>query len=247
MMTRLILALSLSLLTLPALAAEKSESIPLSFVSPAEVIEILNEPGRNRAIWLEAFQADLATFRPSLIPSGVSAWAADSDRRALSVTGTEEGIAQLKQILRLLDIPRRRLKVVARAVQLTAPEREALRADPDIVLTDAVATLPATDKHKKLLEGRGSVVSAEVVVVNNGSAYVRIPQVEDRRARVVALTPRVNGDASVTLFLRGLPNPGVIEPVVSLRRTASGQGVLVLDSENRLWLLEATLLPEEAR
>lgn len=55
-----------------------------------------------------------------LIPAGITFWTADERRNAFEATGTDEGIQAFKQIVQLLDIPARQVRLAVRVLPLAA-------------------------------------------------------------------------------------------------------------------------------
>lgn len=244
-------ALAAMLIALPAHAADRSEVIPLSYLQAAELDQFLANGGSQtgpfgggsglRAKGLGGKDA------PSLIPSGIQAWAVDERKNALTVTGDEEAIEQLKRIVRLLDIPARQIRMTVRLVELDPADAKTLRERPDAATRDGVTTLTLTKPADvQPLQERPALLASELQVSNNRMLHLRIPAAAGD-ARRASLVPRVNGDGSITLVATALL-PGAAPDAAPqlLFRMPSGQTGIVVDGDRRAWLITPELLPDPA-
>src|SRR5438445_5277041 len=104
------------LLATPFRAAADTVLIPLHHLRVTEVERQLL-PGDDRHPVPGALAAPAER---GLIPAGVTAWTADERRNAFEVTGTDEGIQAFKQIVQLLDIPTRQVRLAVRVLPVAA-------------------------------------------------------------------------------------------------------------------------------
>jgi hypothetical protein len=208
---------------------------------------------------------DPASHRRSLVPDGITAWTVDPQRNTLAATGEPEAVEGLKRLLRLLDVPPRRVRLAARVLQLDPEalaglELHQLRLDVGIdppgappagreaavlrtaVLTEAQAAALAARAARRFVE-------TEMTVVNNGSLRLEWPQAADRPSGFSAVVPRVNGDGTITVFAPVVLRPAAdgkaaAHSLFGVRRLASGQTALMVDERGLAILVTAQLLPE---
>src|SRR5947209_10416991 len=112
------------LLASPAWSADKTVQIPLHHVPAVEVERHLTRGALRSGVPGAPLDADYA----SLVPPGVTAWTVDEQRNALSVTGSEEAIRSLRQIVALIDVPSRHVRLSVRVLRLDAPALVRLKA-----------------------------------------------------------------------------------------------------------------------
>ena len=259
-------ALLLVLASAPARSADKTERIPLRFIAATELEWFLTDGGqRNEAKGLDELKvlpqeggsSKLDVIYPGfpigrglgLVPPGIGGWAVDTRGNVLSVTGTEEGIEQLKRIIRLLDIPPQRMRLSVRALKADAKVRETLRGDAGIQVGEGSVWV-ADQGQRQALEARPSVFSTAMVVSNNRVMHVRHPGEAGEPVVSAMIMPRINGDGSITLImpLRML-RPGEAKPdaggFVAFRRIPSGGTVVVLlEKQNLAWVITPEILPD---
>jgi hypothetical protein len=225
------LALSLLAMPIAAVTAEeyRTEVIPLHFLQVSQFPQLL-ELRTDRQ----------TTLRDALLPRGIVAWGTDTRANALSLTGTEDAVAQTKQVLRLLDIPPRRIRISFRTPRLDEATFKGLgkglelEGGPTVIhITDA--GLQATVKAAP------GGPAASLVTSNN--VPVRI------RTRVdgpfISITPRLNGDNTLALVIPG-QDFGQDAGAFTLNRIPSGLPILVSGKgvEGAL-LIVAEVLPDE--
>lgn len=252
-----LLLLTASLIAFPAPAADRTETIPLKFLSAPELEQWLTLSssfgryvGSYRGISYQEPKPDADGKRAaSMIPEGIDAWVADARKNTLTLTGSREAREQLKQVVRLLDVPARQVRVSVRLLKLEPAQVAELQARPNRVTTGDVTYLPRLDaEDRKSLESRATVLTTTLNVANNRTIFLQIPADAGQPLRQAALTPRVNGDGSVTVIAPGLvlekPDRGA---QALLYRAASGESRLVFDSLDRVWLLTLTVLPDASR
>lgn len=246
-----------TLVAIPAHAADRTEIIPLAFISAPELDTFLTggdhrvqyDSGKGTQVAAQGTGGLGGKSAQNLIPKGISAWAADARKNTLSVTGSDEAIDQLKQIVRLLDIPARQVRMTVRLVELDAVTAAALRKHPEVVDRDGVATVMlAKAEDRKLLNARPVVFSTELNVSNNRMLHLRIPGAAAEEAQSASLIPRVNGDGSITVIASALlTKKSDNETPTVVFRIASGQSEVVIDGERRAWLITPELLPDPSR
>lgn len=149
----------LTAITAPALA-QKNEPVklPLTQMRPTELMQIL--AGMNDSI---------------LISGSIQTISPNDDKRYLLVEGTPEGVNRLREIIRLLDVSQKTLKLEAR-ILLQNPTEGASKPMPA-----KVATAIMEIENNRL---------SDVVLVGQGRVFR------------FQMTPHMNGDGTVTLFTR---------------------------------------------
>lgn len=190
-----------------------------------------------------------------LLPAGILAITANERQKALVVTGSRKAIEELQKLVRLVDIPRRQVRVSVRvvdvdpaALQKTFPEREMFVAQG----VTAVATLDAKQQAELLGVVRETSVETTADVVNNRPLRLFWPAGKNTGEGQAALVPRVNGDSSVTLLVAmsltetGADNLPKVHEVTALRRVDAKHAMLVVPTAASLCLLvEARVLAED--
>jgi hypothetical protein len=240
-------ALAAMLTALPAHAADRSEVIPLSYLQAAELDQFLANGGSQTgpfgggpALGARGLGGNK---NRSFIPSGIQAWAVDERKNALTVTGDEEAIEQLKRIVRLLDIPARQIRMTVRLVELDRTDARALRERPEAATREGVTILTLTKPADvKPLQERPALLASQLQVSNNRMLHLRLPAAAGE-ARHASLIPRVNGDGAITLIATALL-PGAAPQL--LFRMPSGQTGVVLEGDRRAWLITPELQPDPA-
>ena len=102
----------------------------------------------------------------------VAAWSADARRNGLWVTGSDEAIGSLKNILRLLDIQPRELRLTLRIARLdpaAVPAEKLKDAVPAGLDGDLLALVEGNGPALQLGE---TIVSSELPVPNNGQVGI---------------------------------------------------------------------------
>jgi hypothetical protein len=199
----------LSLMALPATAA--TERIPLTFTSPALMVQMLTGAPQS--------PDGGGLSGGGLLAEGISALAATTSPNALVVDGTPEAIAHLRQIIRLIDIPPRKIRLSVRVFPKANipfdPKNVTIHNDK---LTPSTAQLSAEELATLLKNAPAPLMQAQVEGNNNQPAlFYWTPPGKKRETATVF--PRVNGDDSVTVFLRSgnQPGPHIKVPVKQLK------------------------------
>jgi hypothetical protein len=230
------ICLALTLAAVPSAAAEyRTEVIPLRYFQVSQFQEVVAAPtfrGERRL-----------PLKDALLPKGIIAWAADTRANSLAVTGTAEGLNSVKQVLRLLDIPPRQIRIsvstprldeglLKELQQTTAPDEDGLWAIP---LTDAA--------HQARVKAAPGGPSASLVTSNNAPMRMRI-RGED--GPFVSLTPRLNGDNTITFAAPGEDFGKAAGGLLVLRRVPSGLPLLVTGKGvEGILVISAEVLPEK--
>jgi hypothetical protein len=219
------------LLALPAVAAEKTLLIPMRYRRASEIERLL-----------------LPENSTSLVPPGILAWTVDERRNAVSVTGSEAAIQELRTVIRLLDVPRSSVRLRVRLVRLEPDERRELGLKPaagvlPVTADSALAGVSTylTPEQVARLELKPSLAATEMTVFNNQPLRMRWPSDQPGWATLATLVPRLNADGSVTLFISTRePHPlaprGPAELMV-LRRIPAGAAIAVAPRTPGLALL----------
>jgi len=217
------------LLATPFREAADTVLVPLHHLPVTEVERQLL-PGEEHAPLPGALAA---RAERGLIPAGVTAWTADERRNAFEVTGTDEGIQSFRQIIRLLDVPARQVRLSLRVLPLVAGSLHGLSAVPVPPGTpgwhpsDSFAM--ANRDQLAVLERQAALSSSEMTVTSSHPLHLLWGEPQNHPPAPATVLPRVNGDGTVTLLLSP-PGPSSAgrEGVMVLRHVAPGQGAVVL-------------------
>lgn len=163
----------------PANAAPPSvvAAVPLRRALPSEIARLLLSPaGFVTEGDGPAASASDGTPLPSaaLLPPGIVSFAPDDIARVLRVQGTPAGIAALRDLVRLLDVPRAPVRLRVRLLR----EQE-LSAQGGFI--QILATAQATT---------GNGVPVPVTLRTNARSFGNV---------IATVSPRINGDGSITL------------------------------------------------
>lgn len=180
----------------PAKQKVTSATIPLRFCPPSAVVKAV--------VWPDAAMAGhpASISRPrSLVPAGVSALTPDDVQKTLTVRGTPAGIAELRKIVRLLDVEPRALRLEVRVLRSRDPAPAADR--------------PLDEEHA--MNGAMMVTGGMAQTTNNRP--VEIDVLGDGQGFRIELVPHVNGDDSVSLLARVAMDSADAAGNTSTRRT----------------------------
>lgn len=149
----------LTALTAPALAqTDQPVKLPLAQIKPTELLQML-----------------LDTKEQNLLPSGITMISPDDEKQFLAVKGTTEAVNTLREIARLVDVPKRTMRLEAR-ILLQNPLAGEKGPKPEVVAT---ATMVLTNNRE-----------GEAFLVGQGRAFR------------FQMTPHLNGDGSITISTR---------------------------------------------
>lgn len=161
--------------------------------------------------------------RSTNLPAGVAQIVPLPAQNALSVTATLAGLAQVREIVNLLDIAPRQVHVKFLLASVSeAVLKAALGADGSV-------TGPPAARFLQTLTKQGAILySTSLTTANNVNANWRFVLDSQYLAETFAFTPHINGDNSVTLALdAALPEVAGKREVHTLRTVQSG-GTLVI-------------------
>ncbi|HEU4752511.1 MAG TPA: secretin N-terminal domain-containing protein [Armatimonadota bacterium] len=242
----LALPLLLALLS-PAAAENRTAEIPLHYAQALEVHRILGtwqpEPIRRSPHPEPAAPVVSA----GMMPAGIIAWSADPAANSLRFTGSPEALDRLREVIRLLDIRPRTVRLAVRAVRLDPLAEKKLLAEGTLTGGDGLWLGGVEGKQLAELRRLPALAEIEQPVANNFFLGVRLPWRDGEPPAVANLMPRLNGDGSVTLVLDhgGLQRDGRTEGSRFVRRLIPDQGLLVLSERSIVWLVTSEVLPEE--
>ena len=230
----------------PAAAADRTESISLKYVSPTELETVLLGNATLR-LGPGALRNGGLGGGGTKVPRGITALTANDRDRVLTVSGSEEAIVQVKNLVRLVDIPPRQIQVTVRGLELKPAPL------PDDVLnlgnSEIKVTAPLSPEQLAAVEGRvrASVLTVDITCSNNRPVRLFWPKKDP--LQLTEVIPRVNGDGTVTLFMPMQARTDGKEPeersLFALRRIRSGETVLLaLEGSTKAVLLSARVLPE---
>ncbi len=197
-------------LALPAAAAERTETFRLRYLPVTEADRIFFQPRDSAAGGLGGGLGGAA-----LVPEGLAAWSVDARAGTVTVTGTEQALGQVRDLLRLLDVPLARVRLSLRVLEV-GPEalRElGLQAMAQHELAVRTALLEPDAAARLAGQAKRTLAAAEPASSNNLPVRLRWTAAPGRSG-AADVTPRVNGDGTVTLFLparafSAAPAPGV--------------------------------------
>ncbi len=165
-------ATPLAVLTLAGAALAQNvvtEKIPLRFTKPSRMAEMLSRGTPGAA-------AGQAKSGP-LLPQGIEQVSADDRDMTLTVWGAAPAVAQMKEVIRLLDVQPRLVGLKMRLVRVE----------------------PTADGKRE----EKTIAVPETQTLNNVAARVSVTQTDNTGGVVhgwaVEVLPKINGDRSVTL------------------------------------------------
>jgi len=169
----------------PAKSAAPPRPVPanirLTRALPSEIARLLVSPNGFVAAGDVPGSAPDGTPLPSaaLLPSGIVSLAPDDAARVLRVQGTPAGIAALRGMVRLLDVPRARILLRVRVV------REQM--------------ISSTDTHANVSGGFPQILATARATTGNGVSVPVTLRALGVGEVVAVVRPRINGDGLVTL------------------------------------------------
>ena len=204
----LCLTLGALLCSLPASAASSAalvsaatvQTILLHHISPSRVIKIMRWDQANH------------------LPSGVTQISSLPDSNSLSVTATPAGLAQVRQILRILDTASLPVQIKITLARATAADLKGTGINFDLTPLPAPTPLPGSEmgyaaggavaQLLQTLRKQGTTYQSPPSNVFSGMSVILIisdgqpiPALPELKAFSSAITPRINSDGSVTLAL----------------------------------------------
>jgi hypothetical protein len=195
--------LALALLAAPVHAADLTESIHLSYLSASDAEQLLLRSG---------------TKQQPLFPVGLHAWTIDGQANSLVFTGEPTAIDQMRRIIRLIDVPPRKIRLHVRVLK------------PDAALDP----LKARGKEAAGLVALGVTEEADRAVIEKTALVSDLHLAASTHAvlhlrpsgalQPLGLTPRINGDNSVTFVIPGSQEHPEATPLV---RIESRMGMLL--------------------
>jgi hypothetical protein len=209
--------------------ANRTERITLKFVAAGEIERVLLG---DAAPLTNGVGGGLGPgAKTGALPSGIVAFTADPETASITATGTPAGLDELKNILRLLDVPKRRIRWTIHALEPDENLRAAAVAAPE--LDRAQAEKLARDAEKVgALQFRSELIGANQLPV------FLFPKSSGTEGKLF-LQARVNGDETVTLILHGNDRR-----LMQTRRVPPGKAALFLPDGSTALLIQAELLPD---
>ncbi len=188
-----------------ALAVQTAQKIVLQNVVPSDVVKQMH--------W----------DQPGALPSGVTQISALPAQNALSVTATPAGLAQVREIVKLLDIAPHQVRVkFLLAFVSEAALKAALGTDQSVTGIPAARFLQALTKQQ-------SIAASTTITTTNSVSASESCFYGPKAPLTFAVTPHANGDNSVTLALDAvLPEDAGKREVHTLRTVQSGGTLAVV-------------------
>jgi len=203
-----------ALSALPALAdtpaapvtstVQAAQKIVLQHVVPSDVIKTLH--------W----------DQPANLPAGVTQVLPVPLQTALLVTATPAGLAQVREIVKLLDIAPRQVQIKFTLAQATDADLKA----SGIGFDQYAIGLPAV-RFLQLLTKQGSVTLAGIITTTNNVSASSNTSFGPAASDNFAVTPRVNNDNSLTLALHPIFTEGAVTHELSVTRTIPSGGTML--------------------
>jgi hypothetical protein len=213
----------LLLAALPTLAAEKTVTLRLRHYPVADIDRMLLPESTG------------LPFSP-----GILAWTADDRRNTVTVTGSETAIQRFRELVRLIDIPKPRIRLAVRLLRIERADLRGLNLEPIAGLETlaphagvAGAATFLTREQVAALEARPALRTTEMTVANQQPLHLGWETGPEALPALARIIPRVNGDGSVTLSLT-LSEQHPVDPrgapaeLVVLRRLPAGTAVALL-------------------
>jgi len=183
-----------------------------------------------------------------LLPEGITALTADATENTLSVAGSDDAIKALVRIVRLLDIAPQRVRLSVRAVQMDAaamrvlPAREAEGdGQPGLVME-----LDDPQAAAVLARSPRTFADTSMACRNNTPLRMFWARAGSPTGDQAQITPRLNGDRSITVILTAVFSQGAFSTTQSSapRRIRSGQTLLAIPAPGLGLLVKAEVLPD---
>lgn len=201
----------------PSASAAGAQTIVLQHVVPGDIVKMMH--------W------DVA----SKLPAGVTQIVSVPTQNALLVTASSAGLAQVREIARLLDIVPRPVQIKfalahasdamlkASGVQLAYVPTALPSFDPALV--QSTAGSPAVNLLRILTQQGAVTQSVFLKTTNNADASIRFSfgTVQE----TFAVTPRINADNSLTLMMHPAFSDGGIERKLNIRCMVDNGDTLV--------------------
>jgi type II secretory pathway component GspD/PulD (secretin) len=226
------LTLGTLLCALPALADSpavpagvvQAKTLPLQNAVPGEILKTLH--------WDQAAN----------LPAGVTQISAQPATNSLSVVATPAGLAQVRQIIKMMDIAPRQVQIKMALAHVTDADLKASGVVFESAPLPSLLTLPMPDTKYaagsavalllQTVTKRGAVTQAPVITTTNNVA-ASIAQSTTLPSQAVlsetfAVTPRINSDDSVTLALHLVLLDGTAKREIKTLRTVQNRDTLVL-------------------
>lgn len=135
--------------------------------------------------------------------AGLVAFTADEEHNTLTVVGDEEALGEVRSILRFVDIPATQLRLAVRTLAAGEAAVKATEANGQ-QLTGSLSAAPlkwvavAEGKAAAALAAAPATTEFELAAVNNRSVRLQWAADGKKQWPGSSLTPRINGDGSVT-------------------------------------------------
>jgi len=175
-------------------AVKFEQSLVSSRVVPTQSLEIqgldFTPKARNRSS---------ASSVPGVsIPRGIQAVSVLQNKNAIVVTGDAAGLAEIRNLVRLLDIPAKEIRLQARAVRLDAETaRRFTPANPGVDVLNAIDQ----QALQQAITGRAAVLAMNSLMENGGGLHLNLPADGQGASGLVTVTARIHGDNTLTLLI----------------------------------------------
>ena len=169
--------------------------------------------------------------KPSELPIGVSQIVAVPVQNALLVTGTPDGLARVRQVVKIFDVEPRQVQIAFALAHASEADLKASGLAFDLVpllppstqMYRVFTSGPAAVRFLRTLTTQGAVTLTQILTTtNNILASISTDSVE------LAVTPRINSDNSVTLALTPAFTVGTVKHPFSTLRTIKNSDTLLI-------------------
>jgi hypothetical protein len=267
-MYALLAPVALALATLAA-PPPTAEVIPIRYRSAVEVERILVSSATQRpdrpphGRMLGQFDIGLvpaADGRPLRVFDGLIALTADEEHNTLTVVGDAETVEEVRSVIRFLDIPTTKILIDVRTVPASdaavqATEAGSLKFTEMVPETTLRWVAVPGEKEAAALAATPAATRFLLETPNNHPVRLRWSGQAKADWPGTTLTPRINGDGSVTVFIGVGQAPPLTESggernsLYVLRRIRPGQTIVVVpgSADEALVVTVRELLPPTAK
>jgi hypothetical protein len=233
----------------PVLAEPRSETIHLDYLAPDIARAMLFANTTAQSVKNPDAVDTQRGFR-FLLPDGISAIAANPLDHTLTVAGEPDAIQQVKRILRLLDVPPRRVRLSAEVHRLKPGSKLPVKTAVSVVTgrTAAVSVCEnLTDEQVGQLRAASEARLLDVSIdsINREPIFVFPRRAKEAKPAAVVLLAGVNGDGTISLKIGGKEfesadgMPGLVSG-----KSQPGSRCLLMNGESEAWIIHAEILPD---
>lgn len=216
----------------PTAGAAQAQSITLQHTIPGDILKALH--------WDQSAQQfdSVATIHVE----GVTRISAQPATNSLSVVATPAGLAEVRQLIKILDVEPRRVQIKFVSARATNADLKASGIIFESAPLPSLLTVPMPDTRYatgnevalflQTLTKQGAVTQAPILTTsNNVDASISLTTMAHSQvvsSVTLAVTPRVNSDDSVTLVLHPVLLDGTAKHEIKTTRTVKSGDTMVI-------------------